>query len=552
VSPNAQQSLAIVSPEPRKVIVAGPGSGKSFVLVQAVKARLAAGVDPRRIACVTFTNGAAHILTQRLGVKLGHCGTLHSFGFRLIQKHGDLLGYIPGSVSILPPDECRKLLFDIRDELGAKKLTDGVLLSGKRDNPEAARVWDEYWFRLKMSNLADYDKILEDAFSIIELVDTLNIDELYVDEVQDSAEIDWKIYNRIPVGRKFFVGDPDQSVFAFRGAQPAMFVEAAKMAGQVKGIAALITLETNYRSDIAICRAASNLISHNQERIPKAVVPHSTLPGEIHVDRYESDQDEWFAVAGKVARWLHEGASVAVLVRTNYLADQCRLILTTLNLNWKGDKRILMPSDWQKALTLVSLCVSPGNDLLAEKYLGFSKTATEVRRMKLEAQAREVPLIDAFDFIHNDHLLNARDLLKLPTFLAQSGISENAVALIRARIELLGFDATLSDLLSDLYSHRDWNSAPEDDDKTVHVGTMHGAKGTEHDVVFLPAFEEGIIPSAQGTTILPDLEEERRLAFVAVTRARHQLYLSSAVLRKPKWGAVQEMQPSRFIAEMSS
>lgn len=540
MSPNPNQQAAINAHERNVVVVAGPGSGKTFVLTNAIKTRLALGANPLEVAVITYTNAAAHEFTQRLGQQLGFCGTLHGFCFRLLQQYGKELGYRPGSISILPQDEQEKMLVAIANEFGARGIGKTKLLA-RDPHAEIERVWKEYYFRLRANNLVDYDSIL--AHGLLLVGRASNFAQLFVDEGQDSADIDWEIYKAFPALWKFIVGDPDQCCFSFRGANPRRLVE--KM---VDPEWRAIVLETNYRSDTEICRVASNLIVHNTNRVHKMVRPSSRFPGEVHLTRFTNDMEELMMLIGKIQRWQAEGSSVAVLYRTNHLAAQARNFLQTNGVRVQRDKTLDMPRDFGRALVLVSLCVSPGNDILAEKYLSFDYEPATIARMKNQALAQEKTIAE----VAISRLEFPKNLGGLLKFLAVNEISEPSVALIRQRIDLLHPDAELPDLLSDLYAHKDWNRASEEDG--CYVGTMHSAKGREFDVVFLPAFEENCIPSGR-CSITPmendsELEEERRLAFVAITRARHQLYVSFSDVRKPKWGNPVQCVSSRFIKEM--
>ena len=184
-------------------------------------------------------------------------------------------------------------------------------------------------------------------------------------------------------------------------------------------------------------------------------------------------------------------------------------------------------------MLLIGLAIAPQNEYLAEQFMLLDHKPAEVRKRKLEARVAKVPL--------GVSLSVDVDRWNLLPYLSRNGVGITTVELIWRRLETLLPDATLADLQTELHQLREFPVLQQPN--TVYTGTIHSAKGREFDVVFLPAFEEVHLPNE-------NTEEERRLVFVALTRARHAVHISWARTRKPKWGAAEQREPSRFIKEM--
>jgi DNA helicase-2/ATP-dependent DNA helicase PcrA len=393
--------------------------------------------------------------------------------------------------------------------------------------PDAKLVWDEYRHVLKRNNLVDYDGILKEGYRILSLI-TPDVHELYVDEAQDSGLDDWNIYLMLPCSR-FIVGDPDQSIYAFRGGHPEILTKFAK-AEHVE----LILLEQNYRSDKAICEAANCLISNNENRVKKNIKPVSTEAGAVDQYQYRDDQEENSMVASAAQQVFSQGQSVAILCRTNYQAQQIRLMLPRS----AGDQQ--MPMDWNKALLVMSLLVHT-NDVLVERYLRLQHSASEVTAIKLKVQAQGSTLTAIAQNSISALKTGCDKPADVPKALAFAHVGEESVNMIRDRIALLPENATLAGLLSDLYSPVE----AKEEGNQIFCGTIHSSKGREWDTVFITGCEEGLLPFGKG-----EIEEERRLAFVGITRARHRLVLSSCSFRQRQFGGPVQQSPSRFLTEV--
>lgn len=557
MSYNPEQIAAITDRRKVVVVAAGPGSGKSHTLVGRVKYRVEhEGVDPQRVVILTFTNNAARVFTERLGrhgIRVGYAGTLHGYCMRLLQAYGALLGYRAGGTITIATEQAKKGM--LLQQHG--KLYPNMKLSElqARQTREAQLVWNEYEFELKRANMVDFDKILVDGLNLLQRDSVkllVEIDELLVDERQDSSAIDTSIFWQIPATTRFFVGDVDQCIFAFRGAKPDIFIQEAQQHRY-------LALEYNYRSDTEICRAANNLILHNQNRVPKRLEPVSKEPGEVRFHLFANDGDEIYGVWAEIksAGPTLPLKEVAILCRTNKIADKFRETLRGLGLQVAGLRHRRMPDDWHYALSVVGLLVDPANDFHAEAILLTRGHGDKINQWKIQA-ALENKALATVSLLPNMRPLTLHDAM---ITLGHLQVGRESMALIHERIKLLPEDSTLSDLLVDLWDQ----SAPvEQDEEGVTVTTVHNAKGREWDRVFLVAMEEGVFPSKQSLDAFragaadsldafeagrKAAEEERRLCFVAITRARHFLYVSWSEHRTAFF-TTSEMQPSRFIEEM--
>lgn len=539
----------------RIAVVANPGAGKTAVLVERIKCRLST-IRPRDIVVLTFTNAGAHELSRRLeaeGITPRYVGTLHGYCFRLLQKHGHLLGYRAGGINLLTEEFAEDLLQQVADELlykGSKR----KLEAGCKTAEAAAGagpygvICQEYRHRLKRNNLVDYDTVLEVANRLLRMFPAVRdheaMAELLVDEAQDSAQIDWEVYLSIPATTLFVVGDPDQSIFGFRGAWPSGFRDyATSIAIET------VILDVNYRSGVAVCRAASDLIAHNTGRVEKRVVPAHERGDIVTFTKYGDDRSERRGVRLLIEALVdYQPKDVAILCRRNDLVTQFRdeLEANGIQTAGRGEKPDL-PADWRRAMDVLSILHDPRNDLIAERIIPKDKLE-KCKRETVQAGLWLSMVLGAkpdgkswqrFGVITpKDNVVEA---------LSFYDVSKESQLLIGERISLLPQpEPTLVDLLHDLHEHERW--VPADNRNGVTVCTIHAAKGREWPVVLLPAWEEGILPALRRDTTPASIEEERRLAFVAMTRAQQRLHVSCAGSRYA-WGKVAAQQPSRFVVE---
>lgn len=573
------QGRAIRTRAPLTVTLAGPGSGKSTVLVARIHALIGEGVDPAGIVAISFTNHAAGVLRKRLGeaVKIGYVGTLHAYALRSLRLYGGFMGYGDRAAVIdetaaldllasqMKAQNCKasmtKMLELKREGRPARRNADGSVRRLTVEETTIAKYYDD----LSESGLLDLEGILPEFARLLNLragpsdpIDPLecraDFSDLLVDESQDSSAQDWAVYNALPAARKFFVGDPDQAVYSFRGGRQDLFLNLAK-----RETTELITLEENFRCCPKVCSAANMLIAHNKERVDK-----KTHPANIYQNGYANRLTPAMTEGGEAAaiahtiRELHElgtkYAEIAVLCRSNAIAASLREEIKACTIPVDEPPRVELPPDWSLAQSLVELLAHPENDRLAFFYV----LAREVRDGATQKDAREKAHTVKLEAAKARRSINSLwfNLPKDPNvgFVVELLAKERITKETQARVvELWGQLPAGADSCAELAlemgrSYGESNPA-ERVATGVTVATIHAAKGREWDAVILAGFEDETIP---GTSIKPEvIEEERRLAFVGITRARMFLLFSSSETRRATWGRQEILQrrPSRFIAE---
>lgn len=537
------QNQIIRSNDPNIYVAAGPGSGKTTTTISRIFRLIDEGCPPAWIVCITFTNAAAREIETRLWtrdakIKLGYAGTIHGFCLREIQRNPTAAEYLPG-LTVIDQEQAGELLAEILAEHkwkgsaddAAEAIKAGPFIPGTSSPLDLIR--HDYYQKLKRANAMDFDSILFYALAMFRKLTLREMPyrHLMVDEVQDSSGLDWQIYTALPMPFKYWVGDYDQSVYAFRGARPQIMVAQMSAAKGFKAV-----LHINFRSDKEICRAATNLIRYNTERIDKPTTPASGNLGAVELFSYRSPILEMNATAGKIAQ---AAGSVAVLLRTNALVGEWASFLEGVGIDVARRIKPKLPKDWRTCRALLAMLANPDNDEAAFRYLKAAYDVKHANAQKLKALAAYTSINEVSTMFPPQVAIRS-----LPEYLNRAAISPESAEVISRAVEMLDDPntATIADLILVLNQAE---AMEREQGKGVTVCTIHGAKGLEFDDVYLPAFEQGIIPASRG-----EIEEERRLAFVAITRARHRVIISHCDNRKREWQASTEARPSQFINEL--
>ncbi len=521
---NAEQTAAVLSDHPTILITAAPGSGKTRTLVSRIVRLLGERVPAAEIVAITYTRAATQEIQARVAqacpipnTALGYCGTLHGFLLRLVQSHGD-------RYTVLDKDQEEALLAECIQHLNYRGAKSAI---GVDKTGVAELVAKRFRSQLRNNGLLTFDLILELGLEEAKKA-VLPYTHLLVDEFQDSAVIDGQIYDALKIPNKLFVGDRHQAVYGFRGASLQPF-ENLRMRSDVEKL----LLPYNYRSGNGICAAANRLIEGSH------IVPVSEEPGEVTLKTCEDADEEKLAVALFI-RSLNRAETCAVLLRTNHLAEEWAKALEGWGIPIAKRERVDRPQDWPLARLAVAFLADPENDWTAFRLLAETKGTEQAQKIKLMANASACS-INSLSF----QTLPTHNLTDFLQGLARLTVSEESIERINRIAEQLHVGASTAELVLAL-------AAEEEESATigngVWVGTYHSAKGREFDAVCLPCLEEGILPTGAKSA---DHDEERRLLYVGITRARHRLFCSWAKLRKPPYGGgpAQPTTRSRFLQE---
>jgi DNA helicase II / ATP-dependent DNA helicase PcrA len=583
---NPAQREAITTDAASVLVLAGPGSGKTATTIERIRRLISDGVNPDEIVALTFTNAAARETEKRLTppepesikaikmvlgaesmpasvIRLGHCGTLHSFCLRLLREQGGYMGY-GDRLSVISPESAADLLASKAATLGVKTpLKELLALKAKGRPPRGVRIDPAktaiaaYFDELKENGVVDFDVILSEGLELIRSAPSIvnRWRYLFVDERQDSTDQDNAIYEALPIPNKFLVGDPDQAIYSFRGGNVNAIVDTARDAGT-----RVIKLESNYRSRDEICHVAQSLIEHNRNRVAKKTRSEQGPGGVIEVIPCETEGDEIGMLARRIRTILtfnppEKANEIAVLARTNAIATSIRKTLAATGLPVVQCEVSDLPRDWPFTRALVELLANPENDALAFFYLvalyrkkgAPEKDAREAAHAVRKAASAVGKTINAAN-LHIEPGAWATDAVE---HARKFGVSAESAMLLAEKLKELPFGARAIDLALVIAETKD---SVKEAGQGVTVTTIHGAKGREWDCVFLAGFEDEIIPShrkiADQDKAHAAVEEERRLAFVAITRARNTLIISHSASRITPWGQIQRHYPSRFLAEM--
>lgn len=525
MTPTPSQQQAIDATAPNVAMWCSAGAGKTATLVRRVMER-----GPENSIILTFTQAGAAEFARRLAPhKPKFAGTCHSLMFRILQQFGDALNYHPGSIGIADEDTCKDMLKKTREKLGMqRRITDKKLMA--RDGDDAEAVWREFEFQLRCRNLVTYDQILVLGARLLlnqAVRDMWWCRDLLVDEAQDSAEVEWDIFRSFPTNNLFVVADPNQSIFGFRGGRPDLFIQFSKESETIRA-------NETFRCAPAIVTAANRII-------PSGMVAADPLrtPGFVTVTAHETDADERQWCAQRIHEAQGAGQTVAVLARTNWIVNEARNFCEGYGIKVAKPPRMDNVDEWKRVICLVGLLIDPHSDGGTERWLRLTKSNAEANKIVLSALSRGKELSQYAPVFPT--CLNAA-VAHLPVLLAKKGIGLEVTAAVQQRIDLMP-DATFPDVLADLYRRDQWGA--RHDASGVVFSTVHGFKGREADVILVLGMEDGVFPQLKADS---DPEEERRLCYVAVTRARHALHLSHARMRRQEFGPPLKPLPSRFLA----
>ncbi len=622
---NPAQREAVLTTEGPLLVIAGAGSGKTRVLTHRIAHLIAAcGVKPNEILAITFTNKAANEMRERLERLIGNQAravwalTFHAACGRILRREAERLGYRSNFTIYDSADQVRlvKLCLEELEKDPKRFVPRGIhsqistlknqLVTPKEAMDRVASFYDQtvaetydlYQRRLHASNALDFDDMLMLTVEVLErFPDALKkwqtaFRYVLVDEYQDTNRAQYRLLQLLAAEHRNVcaVGDPDQSIYAFRGADIRNILEFERDFGETRTVA----LEQNYRSTNSILEAANAVIANNRERKPKNLWSELGDGEPVRVIEVEDEQAESRFVATEVARLVEEGFSgreLAVFYRMN---AQSRVLEQTLRLSQIayqviGGPRFYERAEVKDAIAYLQVIDNPADAISLLRIANRPRRGigdASLARLQAHADAMRSSLFAALARPEDAGIAGAplRALQHLHTLLLsfQSAAQELDVAELlgsviersgmieayeaertveaRGRIENLeafvdgareyqetAADASLSGFLQEISLFSDQDAIAEETG-AVTLMTLHNAKGLEFRGVFLVGCEEEIFPSARSVEE-QGIEEERRLFYVGMTRAQERLTLTHAASRL-LWGRQTHNLPSRFLDEL--
>src|SRR4051794_37913202 len=625
---NEPQREAVLHGEGPLLILAGAGSGKTRVLTHRIAHLVGTGqARPGEILAITFTNKAAQEMRERVEQLVGNRAramwvmTFHSACARMLRADADKLGYTRGftiydeqdslrlvkaCVDELDVDPKRFAPRGIRRQISEAKnqLLDAEAYRLKVSTffeQTAADVYDLYEKRLHAANAMDFDDLLFRCVNLFELFEEVrnryrrSFRHVLVDEYQDTNRAQYRWLQLLTDEHRnlFVIGDDDQSIYRFRGAD----IENILGFERDYPDATVVKLEQNYRSTTTILNASNGVISNNRQRKDKFLWSDLGEGDRVHVREMEDEHAEARFVVSEIERLVEEGESrdeVAVFYRTNAQSRVLEDMLVRYGVGYQviGGTRFYERAEIKDALAYLTLLVNPSDTVAFSRVVNSPRRgigATSQGRLvgyantigepiwDVAAEPGSVPGLAAAAVKAVDRFMSVMERLReraeggagvgdlLAETLEETGYTEalQAERTIEAQgrlenlEELVGvareYDATadeggsVEEFLQQLALFSEQDNL-RDDEGIVTLMTLHNAKGLEFGIVFIIGLEDGVFPHMRSIES-GDLEEERRLAYVGITRAKRQLYLTHARTRL-LFGARDWNMRSRFIDEI--
>ncbi len=626
---NEQQKEAVFHTEGPLLILAGAGSGKTSVLTHRAAYLLdEAGVRPYNILAITFTNKAAQEMRERIDKLIGFgadqifVSTFHSMCVRILRRHVDLLGY-SNNFTIYDSDDQKSVMRDVckKLQIDTKKVKERFILnqiSSAKDElmgPErfamgtagdyvmkqVADCYLEYQTTLQKSNAFDFDDLIMKTVELFtEHPEVLaNYHDrwhyIMVDEYQDTNTAQFELVRLLAEGHRNIcvVGDDDQSIYRFRGANIHNILDFEKHYPDAR----VVKLEQNYRSVQTILDAANSVIRNNASRKEKKLWSKNGEGDRIHFRQFEMASEEAEYVADSIERSVRKGlckfGDNAVLYRTNNQSRGLEERFVRENIPYRivGGVNFYSRREIKDLLAYLKTVDNGVDDLSVKRIINIPKRgigATSVAKVQAAADSMGISFFDAFSHLDRADIKGAtaekfrafetmimrlrainreegpakllREILDVTDYINQMEVEteEEAEERIGNIEELLSKvtaycneneNPTLTGLLEEIALIADIDSVSEGEDRVLLM-TIHSAKGLEFENVYLVGMEDGLFPSYMSITEgEAGIEEERRLAYVAITRAKKELTISAARARMIN-GETQYNPVSRFVNEI--
>lgn len=621
---NDIQYDAVADVEGHKLILAGAGSGKTKVVTTKIAYLIDNGVSPFSILGFTFTNKAANEMKERIdglvsfNVDKMWIGTFHSICVRILRHNIDRIGYSK-NFTILDTSDQRTLYkeiikeFNFDEKIYTPKSLQSEISNLKNSNispveyeksiytprdKAISRIYYKYNEKLKNNNSVDFDDLI--LLTVKLLRDNIDIREYYhdrfkyifVDEFQDTNNIQYELIKLLTGPDSFLnvVGDSDQSIYKFRGANIENILNFNKDFKDSRQI----ILNENYRSTKNILKTANNVIENNDNRIKKELWTENKDGEKPQFFTADSSREEAEFVSNKIEEYLQKGinpSEIAILYRSNYLSRSFEESLMSKNISYKvvGGIKFYERAEIKDLIAYLRLISNSNDDISFLRVVNSPKRGignATIEKLNYVSNEMNLSLFDSINYLRTFNILGNTAINKLEDFrelinsLKVDKENMNIENLLRSIIEKTEYiellesqktlesksrienieefvgsiityeennESNLESYLSDISLLSDVDKT-EELDNSITLITVHSAKGLEYQVVFLVGLSEGIFPSSFVESD-EDLEEERRLMYVAITRAKENLHLTRAI-NVDKFGKSTIQIESSFIEEM--
>lgn len=610
-----RQKEAVMHKEGPCLVLAGAGSGKTRVLTERIVNLINSGVRPQNILAITFTNKAAREMRERVSRSIGSdadkifIGTFHSFGLKVLRENADVLGYT-NNITILDRDDVNSLIKKFLKEMNLssenypiKYILNKISFAKNEGlSPEeyskfmtspldqvVIKIYKKYVSMLKRNNSVDFDDLLILPVKIFKKSDEVldkyqeHYQYILVDEYQDTNMVQYELCKLLASKylNLFVVGDMDQSIYSFRFANYMNVMNFEKDYPMAK----TVLLDENYRSTNNILKAANDVIKNNKERKEKNLWSNNGDGDKIKYIRCESELEEARTVINEVRKLISNGEKpkeIAVLYRTNGQSRVIEEAFLKENIPFRivGSYFFYNRKEIKDLIAYLHLIYNTNDDVSLERVINVPKRGIGLKtleRLRTESNISDVSMfetissgkdlefknliLDLKEESKNTNLSGLVDLILDKTGM-RSELEESDTLESQIRLEnleefksiTLSFEEkgiyNLEEFLENISLVSDMREYKEVEDG-VSLMTLHSAKGLEFNDVFLVGLEEGIFPHMRSMESESELEEERRLCYVGITRAKKHLYLLNT-RHRTLFGKSSSNIPSRFIGEISS
>ena len=628
---NNQQKLAVTSTEGPLQVLAGAGSGKTKVLTtriaHLIKEKKCFG---QQILCVTFTNKAANEMRERVlklvnskSVAFPWLGTFHSICNKMLRRNAEAVG-LKSNFTIIDTLDQIKLIknilesenIDIKqnppkqiayyiDQWKNKSLLpkDIILKNQDFNLNNALKIYKVYQKRLQIMNCVDFGDLILHVVTILKNFEDIkkiyqkNFKYILVDEFQDTNFVQnlWLKLLTSDKNNICVVGDDDQSIYSWRGAEVKNILEFKT---NFKSIIT-VRLEQNYRSTKNILSSATSLISNIKDRFTKEIWSDLGDGNKVKIKSYFDGVSEANGISDVIEQYLtskYKLNSISILVRAAFQTRELEERFIKIGLPYRiiGGLKFYERAEIKDALGYLRLINQSNDDISFERIINTPKRSignNSVKKIHQYAKQKGLCLLDASQEILKENILKPKTVINLKTFITnmiswkKNSKTFDHIALLETVLDETGYtsmlktektpeaDAKLENLkelktsmknytsLDDFLENISLQTAIDEkwDGEKINIMTIHSAKGLEFDAVFLPGWEEGLFPHQKSIDEkgAEGIEEERRLAYVAITRAKQELYISFANQRKfygrqnDNYDFYSSIQ-SRFIDEINS